>query len=125
MTEKKGGKQSKQHFLVSVDGEKVDKPTVIWKSKKPRAFRQANATWKISRFLFFKHKSSMQVEITENVSVKLNEKMIHQERSVILFMDNAFVHPKSLRIVYLPKNTTSSLPPLDPGIVQQEAYEVS
>ena len=67
----------------------------------------------------------MQVEITENISVKLNEKMIHQERSVILFMDNAFVHPKSLRIVYLPKNTTSSLPPLDPGIVQQEAYEVS
>lgn len=64
-------------FFVSVGRGKVDKPSVIWKSKKPRVFRQANATRKITRFLFFKRKSRMQVERTENISVKLNQKMIY------------------------------------------------
>ena len=67
----------------------------------------------------------MQVEIMEKVLGTLNHQMSRQGRKVILFLDNATVHPTSLigmyssiKIVFLPKNTTSRLQPLDAGIIQ-------
>ena len=67
----------------------------------------------------------MQVEIMEKVLETLNHQMRKQGRKVILFLDNAAVHPNSLidmcsnvKIVFLPKNTTSRLQPLDAGIIQ-------
>ncbi|XP_066921311.1 tigger transposable element-derived protein 6-like [Clytia hemisphaerica] len=51
--------------------------------------------------------------------------MIKEKRKVILFLDNATVHPPSLvdkysniKVVFLPKNATSRLQPLDAGIIQ-------
>ena len=67
----------------------------------------------------------MQVEIMEKVLDTLNHQMRKQGRKVILFLENATVHPTSLidmysniKIVFLPKNTTSRLQPLDAGIIQ-------
>ena len=67
----------------------------------------------------------MQVEIMEKVIDTLNHQMRKQGRKVILFLDNATVHATSLtdmysniKIVFLPKNTTSRLQPLDAGIIQ-------
>ena len=67
----------------------------------------------------------MQVEIMEKVLDTLNHQMRKQGRKVILFLDNATVHPTSLidmysniKIVFLPKNTTSRLQPLVAGIIQ-------
>ena len=126
----KGGKKSKQRitaaFFVSADGGKVGKPIVIWRSKKPRCFQLASASDKLAEVSYFDDsKSWMQVEIMEKVLDTLNHQMRKQGRKVILFLDNATVHPTSLidicsyiKIAFLPKNTTSRLQPLDAGIIQ-------
>ena len=67
----------------------------------------------------------MQVEIMEKVFDTLNFKMRKERRDVILFLDNATVHPillvdmySNIKIVFLPKHTMSRLHPLDAGIIQ-------
>ena len=67
----------------------------------------------------------MQINIMENVLDKLNNKMKVEKRNVLLFLDNAPVHPEGLRgkysnikVVFLPKNTTSRLQPLDAEIIK-------
>ena len=53
----KGGKKSKQRmtvpFFVSADGGKIDKPIVIWKSKKPRCFKRTNTASKLRQVSYF------------------------------------------------------------------------
>ena len=126
----KGGKKSKQRitvaFFVNADGEKVGKPVVIWRSKTPRCFRLASAADKLSKVMYFAdQKSWIQVEIMEKILETLNRQITTEKRHVILFLDNATVHPSSLvdkfsniKIVFLPKNTTSRLQPLNAGIIQ-------
>ena len=70
-------------------------------------------------------KTWMQVEIMENILETLNHQMVKEGRNVILFLDNATVHPTSLvdkfsniKVVFLPKNTTSCLQPLSAGNIQ-------
>ena len=53
----KGGKNSRQRitvaFFVTADGGKVAKPTVIWRSKKPRCFQYASASDKLAEVSYF------------------------------------------------------------------------
>ena len=113
-------------FFVSTDGGKVGKPIAIWKSKKPRCFKRSNAALKIEQVSYFADtKSWMQINIMENVLDKLNSKMKVEKRNVLLFLDNAPVHPEGLqckysniKVVFIPKNTTSRLQPLDAGIIK-------
>ena len=61
----------------------------------------------------------------EKVLDTLNFQMRMGRRNVILFLDNAAVHPTSLfdmysniKIIFFPKNATSRLQALDAGIIQ-------
>ena len=67
----------------------------------------------------------MKIHIIEKVLEKLNYIMKLENQNVLLFLDNAPVHPENLvgkysniKIVFLPKNTTSRLQPLDAGIIK-------
>ena len=95
--------------------------------QKARYFRLASASDKLAKVSCFDDsKSWMQVEILEKVLDTLNHQMRKQGRKVVLFLHNASVHPTSLiidmysniKIVFLPKNTTSHMQPPDAGIIQ-------
>ena len=67
----------------------------------------------------------MTTEIMTSILGKANRQMELAKRKIMLFMDNALYHPESLserysnmKVVFLPKNTTSKLQPLDVGIVR-------
>ena len=60
----------------------------------------------------------------EKVMETLNCQMVKEEGNYFLFLDNATVHPTSLvdklsniKVVFLPKNTTCCIKPLDAGII--------
>ena len=56
------------------------------------------------------------------VLTRFNRKLLLEQRKVVLILDNATCHPKSItdsnKDFLLPKNTTSRLQPLDAGIIQ-------
>ena len=61
----------------------------------------------------------------EAALARFKRKLVFEDRKVILFLDNATCHPESMigqfsqiKIIFLPKNTTSRLQPLDAGIIQ-------
>ena len=94
--------------------------------QKTRSFKRSNAALKLEQVSYFADtKSWMQINIMENVLDKLNNKMKVEKRNALLFLDNAPVHPEGLqgkysniKVVFLPKNTTSRLQPLDAGIIK-------
>ena len=125
--EAKGGKKSKQRFtiafFVNAAGEKIDKPLVIWKSKKPRCFKHLSDKSRPADVHYFSNpKSWMTSDVMQAVLTRFNRKLLLDQRKVVLILDNATCHPKSItdsnKDFFLPKNTTSRLQPLDAGIIQ-------
>ena len=64
-------------------------------------------------------------EVIEAVLARFNRNLVYEHRKVILFLDNATCHPESMtgkfsqiKTIFLPKNITSRLQPLDAGIIQ-------
>ena len=122
------GKQSKQRntlaFFVNAAGGK-EQPIVIGKSQKPGCFKKLeNKTSPCNCQYFSNSKAWMNTEIMSEVLSKLNRRLKRQKRNILIFMDNAPCHPESLqhilsniKIVFLPKNTTSTTQPLDAGII--------
>ena len=126
----KSGKKSKQRLTVTffgnAAGERVNQPIVIWKSKLPRCLKKLkDPSCPVNIHYFSNPKSWMTSEVMEAVLARFNGKLILEDRKVILFLDNATCHPEymirqfsQIKIVFLPKNTTSTLHPLDAGITQ-------
>ena len=67
----------------------------------------------------------MTSEVMEAVLARFNRVLVFEDRKVILILDNAMYHPESMigqflqtKIIFLPKNATLRLQPLDAGIIQ-------
>ena len=101
-------------------------PIIIWKSKLSRCFKKLQDLSRPANIHYFSNpKSWMTSEVMESVLARLNRKLVFEDRKVILFLDNATCHPESMigqfsliKIIFLPKNTTSRLQPLDACIIQ-------
>ena len=66
----------------------------------------------------------MNSEILNSILSKLNQRLLREKKNILLFMDNAPCHPpclegmfSNIKVVFLPKNTTSKTQPLDAGII--------
>ena len=100
-----GGKKSKMRltiaFFVSTAGDKVIEPIVIWRSAKPRSFKNLI----IPKGTYDVHYDSSQKlwmtnEIMDSVLTKINRKMTAAKRNSLLFMGNAPCHPENFVVSY-------------------------
>ena len=86
----KSGNKSKQGltvtFFVNDAGEKVDQPTVIWKSKLPRCFNKLQDPSHLANVHYFSNpKSWMTSEVMEAALARFNRKLVFEDGKVILF----------------------------------------
>ena len=115
-------------FIVASDGSFVFEPTVIWKSKLPRYFKSLKDASRPMSVHYFSNKNAwMNSDIMESILQRLDIviRMSQEKRKVILFWNNATSHPetaqaslKNIKLVFLPKNVTSRLEPLDADIIR-------
>lgn len=120
----KGAKQIKEKITLflccSLEGEKLE-PLIIGKYKNPRCMKNFNL--KDFRVLYFSSKNAwMTTEIFQTWLTMLNAEMIKQSRKIVLVLDNASCHKSlecsNVKLLFLPKNTTSLIQPLDMGIIK-------
>lgn len=122
--EKAGGTKSlKERFTVlftaSATGHK-EKMWVIGKAKKPRSFPSFSVYQNA-----FVYRNNTRAWMTSSIFQEyvnwLNNKMKAMNRHILLFLDNCPAHPpievSNVKLVFLPKNTTAHLQPLDQGII--------
>ena len=112
-------------LIVNALGEK-EPPIIIGRSLKPRCFKNVKDKRRPCGSYYYANKKAwMDSELMEEILRTLNRKCAAEDRKILLFIDNAPSHPESfidcfshVKIVFLPKNTTSKLQPLDAGIIK-------
>ena len=125
----RGGEKSKSRlsiaFFVNATGEKTIEPLVVWRSKKPCCFKNIKSLSRPHGYYYSNPKVWMTTEIMMSILSKINRQMEVAKRKIILFMYNAPCHSEGLserycniKVVFLLKNTTSRLQPLDAGITR-------
>ena len=124
----RSGKMAKERltiaFFVNVAGEK-EPPVIIGKLASPRCFKGLMDNANPHGLPYFSNpKASKNMEIMHAILAKLNRKMIRQERKILLLIDNvsSYSHGmkdgfSNIKVVFLLKNITSRLQPLDAGII--------
>jgi len=120
----KGAKQRKERitilFCCNLLGEKYP-PLIIGKSKSPRCMKNFDMQKINVRYL-----SSNNAWMTSELFIRwvhdLNEEMVSQKRKILLILDNAPCHIShncsAIEFLFLPKNTTAILQPLDMGVIK-------
>ena len=114
--EQKSNQRMTVAFFVSVDGGKVGKPIINWKSQKSRCFKRANAASKIGQVSYFTDaKYWIKTDFMEKMMQKPNSMMRLVNWDIFLFLENAPVDPESLvgkysniTVAFLPKNNFKS-----------------
>ena len=95
----KGGKKSKDRltcaFFVNASGGK-DKPIIIGKFANPGCFRGIQDRSLLPCEYFNQPKAWMNSDFLMEILSKLSRRLSHEDRSIILFMDNAPCHPEDL-----------------------------
>ena len=118
-----GGKNSKIRLTglaaANMCGEKIPM-FVIGKSQKPRCFKGIRST--PCRYRGQK-KSWMNSELFEEWVREQDRKFMLEGRNIALVIDNCPAHPhienlQSTTLYFLPPNTTSSLQPMDQGVIR-------
>jgi transposase len=119
-----GGKQSKDRLtaLVCANMSGTDKLPmfVIGKSKNPRCFKNVKS---LPTEYVANKKAWMTSEIFINWLHQIDKKMTKKKRSIVMIVDNCPAHPhvkglKSMKLVFLPPNTTSVTQPMDQGVIR-------
>ena len=111
-------------FLVNAAGGK-ETPIFIGSINKPRCFAKLpDISHPCGSEYLSNEKAWMQTDILLNVVGRLNERMKHENRNILLFMDTAPCHlpllPEkfsNIKVVFLPKNMPSRSQPLQAGII--------
>lgn len=124
-----GGKRQKDRLTVLVcanmSGTDKRKLLVIGKSKQPRGFPSDLSKLPVI------YKNSTNAWMTSDIFAdhikKWDKSLRLQGRSILLLVDNCTAHPKiqdlsSIRLEYLPPNTTATLQPMDQGIIRALKY---
>ncbi|GJQ82963.1 TIGD4 [Trypoxylus dichotomus] len=120
-----GGKLIKDRvtclLATNMSGTEKLKPLIIARSAKPRCFK--GVKW-LPVDYENNVKARMTSEIFEKWLVKLDKQFSHENRKIIMFLDNCPAHPaiqqklKAIKLQCLPPNGTSKLQPLDQGIIK-------
>ena len=99
---------------------------VICKSKKSRCFKHlSDKSRPADVHGFYNPTLWMASDVMYAVLTSFNRKLLLEQRKVVLILNNAYCHPKSIidsfsqiKIIFMPKNTTLRLQPLDAGVIQ-------
>ena len=98
-------------------------PLFIHKYQNPRALNGCDKSTLPVQY-YWNCTAWMQVSIWNDYLKRLNTRMHHQKRKILLLVDNAPTHaienPDSLtniKVHFLPPNTTAHLQPCDAGII--------
>ncbi|CAF2002117.1 unnamed protein product [Rotaria magnacalcarata] len=126
-----GGKKSKERFTVWLctnwAGTVKLKPVVIGKAAKPRCFKNLDMT-KLPVTWCSNSTAWMNSTLFTNWLCEFDKMIQKQERQILLFLDNAPVHPPDIKLTnitlkFFSANTTAVIQPLDQGIIRNfKAY---
>ncbi|CAF1622589.1 unnamed protein product [Adineta ricciae] len=121
-----GGKKSKERFTVLLcanwAGNDKLKPVVIGKAAKPRCFKNIDmkklpVTWYHNRTAWMN--SFLFTDWLQGLDLMMQK----QKRKILLFLDNAPVHPvdvklENITLKFFPANTTAVIQPMDQGVIR-------
>ena len=105
MSQARGDKKSKTRltiaFFGSAVGESVSESVAIWRSAKPRCFKNLiNPKHPYDVHYYSNQKSWMTSEIIDSVLTKISRKIANAKRNVLLSMDNVPCHPENFVVSY-------------------------
>ena len=112
-------------FVNAAGGKEL--PVVIGKSAKPGCFKGLKNIRKPAVVPYYSNKKAwMNTEVMNDILTAVNRRLKKESRNILLLLDNVSSHDSRLQSkfsnikdVFLPKNTTLRLQPLDAGIIKE------